>query len=175
MKNNGLYYEKLNWFKEHEKPEVLLTVADNSKAIKAIIAWTNTNTRPANRIGILRGNSENEIWTWLWENTEYSNKEMLDKLDTSLSEEGLKARLKTLIGNRVIYPDGTINSYVQKYLREQVVKLFKENKKVKIQTENQFKSSTYRPVLPTISTQSHRRGHPDEIGISPTINQTGLK
>lgn len=131
MKNNGLYYEKLNWFKENEKPEVLLTITDNPVAVKIIIAWININTHPADKLTKFAGNSENEIWTWLWKNTKYSNKEIIDKLGTSLSEAGLENKLKPLIGNRVIYPDGTINSYVQKYLREQVVKLFKENKKVK--------------------------------------------
>jgi len=37
--------------------------------------------------------------------------------------------MKPLIGNRIIYPDGTINSYVQRYLREQVVKLFEAKSK----------------------------------------------
>lgn len=46
MNNINEYYEKLTWFKENEKPEVLLTVADNSKAIKTVIALTDMSTRP---------------------------------------------------------------------------------------------------------------------------------
>jgi hypothetical protein len=33
-------------------------------------------------------------------------------------------KLKPLIGNRVLYPDGTVNSFVQRYLRERVLRLF---------------------------------------------------
>jgi hypothetical protein len=32
--------------------------------------------------------------------------------------------MKPLIGNRILYPDGTVNSFVQRYLREQVLKFF---------------------------------------------------
>ena len=39
--------------------------------------------------------------------------------------------MKPLIGNRVLYPDGTVNSFVQRYLRDRVLKLFEP--KVKIQ------------------------------------------
>jgi hypothetical protein len=37
--------------------------------------------------------------------------------------------LKPLIGNRIIYPDGTVNSFVERYLRERVVKLFEAKPK----------------------------------------------
>jgi hypothetical protein len=43
---------------------------------------------------------------------------------TSLSEAGLENKMKPLIGNRILYPDGTVNSYVQRYLREKVINLF---------------------------------------------------
>jgi len=36
----------------------------------------------------------------------------------------VERKLKPLVGNRVLYPDGTVNSYVQRYLRERVLRLF---------------------------------------------------
>ena len=36
----------------------------------------------------------------------------------------IEHKLKPLVGNRVLYPDGTVNSFVQRYLRERVLKLF---------------------------------------------------
>ena len=36
----------------------------------------------------------------------------------------VERKLKPLVGNRVLYPDGTVNSFVQRYLRERVLKLF---------------------------------------------------
>ena len=110
MKSTNEYYGKLEWFKENEKPEELLTIINNQNAVKTVIAWTSMSTKPVDILSRLSSNSENEIWTWLWDNTEYSISELQDKLDVPLSESGLNSRLKPLIGNRVIYPDGTINT-----------------------------------------------------------------
>jgi hypothetical protein len=126
--NENLYLEKLAWFKQNEKPETVLLVADNSERIKLVIAWTNLNVRGAQKLTELGGQSENEIWEWLWENTDYSRAELKEKSGIG-SEIALKGKMKPLIGNRVIYPDGTVNSYVQRYLREQVVKLFEAKPK----------------------------------------------
>lgn len=71
-----------------------------------------------------KGESASEIWEWLWENTKYSSTELIDRIGIPLSKSGLENKLKPLIGNRIIYPDGTVNSFVQRYLRERVVKLF---------------------------------------------------
>jgi hypothetical protein len=43
---------------------------------------------------------------------------------SSLTARLVERKLKPLIGNRVLYPDGTVNSFVQRYLRERVLKLF---------------------------------------------------
>lgn len=37
--------------------------------------------------------------------------------------------MRPLTGNRVLYPDGTVNSFVQRYLRQQVLKLFQTKAK----------------------------------------------
>jgi len=119
-----LYTKKLNWFKQNEKPETVLLIADESDLIKIVVAWTSLDTRHADKLTELRGDSESEVWEWLWDNTTYSLKELKEKIGTSFSEIALENRMKPLIGNRIIYPDGTINSFVERYLREQVVKLF---------------------------------------------------
>ncbi len=77
----------------------------------------------------LKSETENEVWDWLWENTIYSKKELIEKIGTPFSELALDGKLKPLIGNRILYPDGTMNSFVQRYLREQVVKLFETKPK----------------------------------------------
>jgi hypothetical protein len=117
------YVEKLNWFKQNEKPETVLLVADNPDRIKLIIAWTNSNAEPSKNLTTLDGESENNIWDWLWKNTNYSKMELKEKSDIP-SEVALENKMRPLIGNRIVYPDGTVNSYVKKYLREQVVNLF---------------------------------------------------
>jgi hypothetical protein len=131
--SESLYTEKLNWFKQNEKPETVLLIADNPDRIKLVIAWTNSNIEQSKNLTTFDGESENNIWDWLWENTNYSKTELKEKSDIS-SEIVLENRMRPLIGNRIIYPDGTVNSYVQRYLREQVVKLF--GTKVKKTTGN---------------------------------------
>ena len=120
-----LYSDKLNWFKKNEKPEVVLLLVEKPELVKIVISWTSLDIKRGNSLIELPGDSESKVWKWLWENTTYSPKELKDKIGTSLSEVALESKMKPLIGNRIIYPDGTVNSFVERYLREQVVKLFK--------------------------------------------------
>ena len=57
-----LYTEKLAWFKQNEKPETVLLVADNTERIKLVIAWTNLNVGCNEKLTELKRESENEIW-----------------------------------------------------------------------------------------------------------------
>jgi len=131
LQMEDLFIEKLAWFKQNEKPEIVLLIADEPECIKIIIAWTNTQVVQADNLTELVNASEKEIWAWLWENTIYYPDELKEKTGASFSEKGLENKMKPLIGNHIIYPDGTINSYVQRYLREKVINLF-ESKTRKI-------------------------------------------
>jgi len=116
------YEEKLKWFKENEKPEAVLFIGDDPEMIKVVVAWPNMVVKRADDLTPPEGDSESEIWDWLWRNTTYSREELITK--SSLSTYALDGKLAPLIGNRVLYPDGTVNSFVARYLRERVLKLF---------------------------------------------------
>lgn len=118
------YSEKLAWFKQNEKPEVVLFIADNPELTKTVVAWTSLKVSRAQKLTPLPDDSESEAWEWLWRNAQYSRAELMDKIGVSFSEAGLESRMRPLIGNRILYPDGTVNSFVQRYLRDQVLKLF---------------------------------------------------
>lgn len=120
--DNDVFTEKLNCFKENEKPEVVLLVGDDEALTKIVLAWTNTAVRRADKLSPLKADTEDEAWRWLWENTEYSQEELMGK--SVIYDRRFEAKLEVLIGNRVLYPDGTINLFVQRYLREKVLKLF---------------------------------------------------
>jgi hypothetical protein len=122
--DNDFFIEKLHWFKQNEKPEVVLVIADNPELIKIIIGWTNLEVRHTDSLLELNNTSENEIWKWLWKNTKINLTELKEKTGVPYSESVLESKLKPLIGSRILYPDGTINSFVQRYLRERVLKLF---------------------------------------------------
>jgi hypothetical protein len=113
-----LYTEKLNRFKQNERPEVVLLLAENPDLVKIVVAWTSLDTKHVDKLVEHPGDSEEEAWKWLWENTIYSLKELREKIGISFSEMALENKMKPLIGNRIIYPDGTVNSFVERYLRE---------------------------------------------------------
>ena len=131
--SEDIYAEKLAWFKQNEYPEVVLLVSDNPERIKLVVAWSNMDVRQAEKLTELTDESESEVWAWLWKNAKYSQAALIEKLGVRFSESALESKMRPLISNRILYPDGTINSFVQRYLREQVVKLFntKPEKSVK--------------------------------------------
>ncbi len=127
--SENLFTEKLAWFKQNEKPETVLVIADNHELIKIIVTWSNLEVKPADNLPNLTGNSENEVWEWLWKNSRFSLTELKAKTGISYSESVLEQKMKPLIGNRILYPDGTVNSFVQRYLRGEVAKLFEAKPK----------------------------------------------
>jgi len=104
-------------------------VADNPDFIKIAIAWTNLDVKRVDELTSLHGKSESEIWEWLWKNTRFSLAELKEKAGIPFAESVLEKKMQPLIGNRIIYPDGTVNSFVQRYLRERVLKLFEAKPK----------------------------------------------
>ena len=123
------FTEKLAYFKQNERPAVVLLVANNPEFIRIIVAWPLLDIACEEKTIGMPGNSEREIWDWLWQNTRFSLAELNEKADIPLAEWVLEKKMKPFIGNRVIYPDGTVNSYVQRYLKERVVKLFEAKPK----------------------------------------------
>jgi hypothetical protein len=117
-----LYAEKLGWFKRNERPEAVLVIADDPEFTKIVVAWTSLDVRSVEKPSPSPGESEREIWDWLWANVRYSLDDLAEK--SGLTARLVERKLKPLIGNRVLYPDGTVNSFVQRYLRERVLKLF---------------------------------------------------
>jgi len=119
---NDLFTERLRRFKQNERPEAVLVVADDPECTKIVVAWTSLDVRPVDKQKRPPGESEREIWDWLWANARYSLEDLAERSD--LTARLVERKLKPLIGNRVLYPDGTVNSFVQRYLRERVLRLF---------------------------------------------------
>ena len=71
-----LYSDKLKRFKQSERPEVVLLLADNPDLVRIIVAWTSLDTTHANKISDPLVASESEVWEWLWDNTTYSLREV---------------------------------------------------------------------------------------------------
>ena len=117
----SVWLEKLNELKDKEKPETVLLVAGNAQLTRIIVAWVNTCVSRRRRLSKRKGTDDETVWRWLWQNVEYPREELISK--SGVSEKTFDGKLATLIGSRVLYPDGTINSFVQRYLRKKVLKL----------------------------------------------------
>lgn len=116
-----LFTQKLGWFKENEQPEVVLLVADNHALTKLVIAWGNTQLERIDDPPALTDESGHSVWEWLWANVRFSKEELFSR--SGLVGSSLGQRLDQLINNRIIYPGGSINSFVQRYLRQRVLGL----------------------------------------------------
>jgi len=114
--------DRLNAFKENAHPEAVLMVAGQTELMRIAVAWKQTEATRARRMTKLGGNSEADVWRWLWENARYDRTALLCRIPNAT--ERTEKNLDALIANRVLYPDGTLNSYVERYLKERVIKLF---------------------------------------------------
>lgn len=115
------YAEELNRFKENERPDPVLVVAGNAQYVRMLIAWTNVQTQRKRKLSKQPKTSEARRWQWLWDNTRYSEEEFA--ATSAVEQNAFEEKLAALMGNRIIYPDGTINSFVRRYLHERVLKL----------------------------------------------------
>ena len=112
----NMYNEKLVWFKQNEKPETVLLLVENPELAKLVIAWTNLDVHISDVLNDDVVGTEVETWEWLWANTVYNLMKFKEIVGVPMATSVLESKLKRLIYNRIIYPDGTINSYVQRYL-----------------------------------------------------------
>ncbi len=119
---NDLFSERLQQLKRNESPEAVLFLADDPELMKIVVAWTTLDVRPAEKLTDPPDEPARKSWDWLWANAEYSVEDLAEK--SGLTAPLVERKLRPLIGNRVLYPDGTVNSFVQRYLRERVLKLF---------------------------------------------------
>lgn len=122
MPKQDLYTERLLRFKENEKPEAVLMVADSPHLVKIVVAWTSMPVCRKRQLRPLTDTIEDGIWNWLWENTEYSHDELIKRIPAA--DATTPRKIEALIANRVLYPDGTANGFVEKFMREQVLRHF---------------------------------------------------
>lgn len=119
--------EILQQFKASEQPECLLLISEDSASLKITVAWAGTSICRIEMPEPLPNPVDAERWVWLWNRVSYSIAEIAVR--TGLTTYVIERKLPGLIVNKVIYPDGTVNSFVRRYLRERVLNLFRPAKK----------------------------------------------
>lgn len=108
----------LNKFKTSEQMEDILPItgkdAEAERLRKILIAWrkieikkTPTKTKPPE--------DEIALWNWLWKNVSFDE----EQLKSIAGIRGnIQDSMNVLIGNRLIYPDGTISVFASKALKQ---------------------------------------------------------
>ena len=119
---SDLWLNRLDESKESEQPEAVLMMAGDPELMRIVVAWTQTKVHRAKRLTRLSADSEEERWTWLWDNARFERAALLARIPNAGTRT--QANFEALIANRVLYPDGTANGFVERYLKERVVKLF---------------------------------------------------
>ena len=114
------YHTLLQSFKDEETPETILLVAGNGELTRIAVAWTSVETKRARRLSTRHGETSLELWDWLWQNTEFSRDAFLDRIPCAGAKTA--RNFDTLVANRVLYPDGTVNRFLQQYLRSRVIR-----------------------------------------------------
>ena len=120
----GVYNEQVQWFKDNERPEAVLVVAGNRDMERIVLAWPHIRVKRKRKLAPLERGSEKEMWAWLWGNSNYSAEELAEVGNVSV--DALDRKMKALVGNRVLYPDDTVHSFVMRYLRQRTLDLFEK-------------------------------------------------
>jgi hypothetical protein len=99
--------------KECEPADVVLLISDQPEAQRMLVAWKSLPKK------ILEARKNPTCLQDIWDNIEFD----IEKWSANASvHTGLaKSISKMLISNNLIYPDGSLNSFVQKYLNALVV------------------------------------------------------
>lgn len=118
MKKNR-WQDTLEQFKNDERPECVLLVSGSPSLIRIVVAWTSMPIERRKRLTPFPQDAE-QPWEWLWLNAVYSTERFAKYVPSSDKE--LEQKLQALIANKVLYPDGTINGYVERLLRAHIVK-----------------------------------------------------
>jgi len=121
LPRHNLYQSELDLFKAKESPDSVLLL--DAGLWRFLIAWKNLQVSRRRRLTTPGGHDERSMWEWLWENASFSVNELA--LLAGASAKEAEEKLNMLSGVRIVYPDGTLNGYVEKLLKARVVMLFK--------------------------------------------------
>ena len=119
MKKNR-WQETLERFKDDERPECVLLVSASPSLIRIVVAWMNMPVDRRKRLTALPEDRAQQ-WEWLWQNASFSSETLARRLP--FLDKELAQKLRALIANKVLYPDGSVNSYVERLLRARILKM----------------------------------------------------
>jgi len=110
----------LNHFKEKEKenPECIVPLIEDSVLRNGLVAWRSVKTATEEN-GKCTELTEVGQWDWMWSTVKYDQRKFAQV--AGVPEHEVQRLLNRLIGLRLIYPDGTVNTVAQDYLKALIV------------------------------------------------------
>jgi hypothetical protein len=128
------FQETLDTYKQNEKPESVLLVAQDRHLLRLLAVWDETRVQRRRRLSPFPENGDDEMcWQWLWINACYSVEELAGL--TGFSTDAVEKKMGVLIGNRLVYPDGTMSQLAAQFLRIRVLSLFRVGNSMRKKSE----------------------------------------
>jgi len=112
----------LDQVKKQEKPEAVLVIAGSTELTRVVVAWIGVKISRRKRLTKRTTGNEEAVWLWLWENTSFSQDWLYSRVPGCRKKA--EQNFAVLVANRILYPDGSVNAFVARYLRERVLSLF---------------------------------------------------
>jgi hypothetical protein len=130
MNDKKTFAGLLEYFKASEDAEMVMPMLDDNILRNAVVSWQSVEIKPKDATDEPCPYTEGKAqWNWMWTRIQYDQRSF--GIVAGIAEHKVNDVLTRLMGLRLIYPDGTINSFAKNYLRSMVAKKFGQKKKSK--------------------------------------------
>lgn len=111
--------EILSEFKRNEVPEATYPLLEDRGLCNALVSWKSVPIEYKSP-GECEETTDQKKWEWLWRKTKTDQNAFA--VISGLKPQDAGRMLARLIGLRLIYPDGTINSFAKQFLSSEIVR-----------------------------------------------------
>ncbi len=112
----------LESFKKSTDTTNIIPLLSEEDAQKLVVAWPKVVLTWI-RVKGPAPESQNERWQWLWNHVTWPEAELRDI--SGLPEIKFKRVFNIVKGNRLIFPDGTVSGFADKYLKQIIISRIK--------------------------------------------------
>jgi len=115
------FEELIEFFKKKETPEDTACLMPEERFIdtdslrRLVIAWPKARRSRINPWATTSEEGDVACWRWLWEQVDYDQEELKRIAGVG---SNITSLMDILIGNRLLYPDGTVSLWAQKVIRQ---------------------------------------------------------
>jgi hypothetical protein len=106
--------EVLSHFKKTETPESIVPLVENDALRNAVVAWRSVVISYSDNEECTEV-KEAEQWKWMWTKVRFDQHEF--GIVAGAKPQDVSNLICRLTGFRLIYPDGTINTFAAKFLQ----------------------------------------------------------